>query len=232
MKRFIQKRSRSVAIKWYIVVKEVLYREDANGKEQTVEPFFRSITYRLLTADQFSDHELNEALQKVVAGLEKYIHESSGWILKSVKKLQVHTISYRPLRPPAHMELPSSFKRSLSILNIRNTDYKCFVYCILAALQYPKVAYSERISDYKPFEKDLNMNGITYPVRLRQLDRFERLNKHISINFFGFEHSDILPLRITKNTQRQKHVNLLLIKGKKGSHYCLIKNFDKFLSRT
>ena len=199
VKRFLKQRTRNLAIKWYIVVRVQLYREDAEGNEQTVKPYFRSVTYRLLTEEQFHEHELNEAFQKAVAGLEKYIHESSGWILKTVKQLQVYTINYRPLRPSGYMELPSSLKRSNSVLNIKNVDNKCFVYCIIAALQHPKVSNSDKVSDYQAFEQDINMSGISFPVRLEQIDRFEILNKHISVNVFGFERSEILPLRITKN---------------------------------
>ena len=69
-------------------------------------------------------------------------------------------------------------------------------------------------------------------MTLSQIDKFERLNRNISVNVFGFEASEIIPLRITKNTNRQKHVNLLLIKRNASSHYCLIRNFHTFLNRT
>lgn len=52
------------------------------------------------------------------------------------------------------------------------------------------------------------------------------------MNVFGFENTDILPLRITKHNGRQHHVNLLMIKNKNSSHYCLIKNLNSFLCRS
>ena len=219
-------------MKWYIVARVQLFREDQEGNVHTVVPFFRSIAYRLLTPDELADeHNLNEAFQKVVASLEKYIHESSGWTIKHVESLQVHTVDYTPLRASSYIPLPETLNKSRSILNIKNEDNKCFLYCVLAKL-HPHVAVPDQASSYQDYEKNLNLSGLTFPMTLSHIDKFERQNRHLSINVFGFEASEIIPLRITKNTGRQKHVNLLLIKYNGLSHYCLITNFNRFLYRT
>lgn len=231
VKGVIRLRARDSAVKWYIVSRVQLYREDREGNIITVEPYFRSTTYRLLTPTEFVDHDLNEAFQKVVSSLEKYIRESSGWTVKTVQSLQVYTVDYRPLSASSYIELPRTLKCSQSILNIKNDDNKCFLYSILAKL-YPNVSITDRASSYIPYKKELNVKGLTFPMTLNQIERFETLNGNISVNVFGFEASEIIPLKITKHTNRQKHVNLLLISNKNTSHYCLIKNFDRFLSRT
>ncbi len=111
-----------------------LHREDRDGDVRTVQPYFRSLTYTLLTEDTLDDHDMNEALQKLVAGLEKYIHESSGWILRSVIRLDIHTALYKPLGGSSYINLPTTLKQSKTILNIRNTDNKCFVWAALSQL--------------------------------------------------------------------------------------------------
>ena len=166
-----------------------------------------------------------------MSNLDKYIHESSGWIVKTVQSLQVHTIDYRPLAASSFVELPFRLKRSRALLNIRNNDDRCFIYCILAKL-HPDVPKPEHVSSYKSYEKELNVIGLKFPMTLTQIDRFERLNKSISVNVFGFDGSDIIPLKITKHTRRRKHVNLLLFSHQNVTHYCLIRDFDLFLKRT
>ena len=156
-----------------------------------------------------------------MSNLEKYIHESSGWIVKTVQSLQVHTIDYRPLAASSFVELPFRLKRSQALLNIRNNDDRCFIYCILAKL-HPDVPKPEHVSSYKSYEKELNVIGLKFPMTLTQIDRFERLNKSISVNVFGFDGSDIIPLKITKHTRRRKHVNLLLFSHQNLTQYCLI----------
>ena len=81
-------KNRQNGIKWYVLVEVELVREDRDGEVHTVEPFFRSFTYTLLSEETFESNNLNQAL---VVGLEKYIHESSEWILQRVKQVDIHT---------------------------------------------------------------------------------------------------------------------------------------------
>ena len=75
------------------------------------------------------------------------------------------------------------------------------------------------------------MRNIEYPVTLSKIDVFGRRNENISVNVFAFEENDITPMKITKHHQRNHHVNLLLLTDHSTSHYCLIKDLNKFLHR-
>ena len=46
-------------------------------------------------------------------------------------------------------------------------------------------------------EQVLNMKGITYPVSLSQIPKFEKQND-ISINVFDYEEKAIFPMKISK----------------------------------
>ena len=65
------------------------------------------------------------------------------------------------------------------------------------------------------------MNGIVYPVAVKDVPKFEKQN--ISVNVFGY-----YPLYISRN-QKEKHVNLLLIEKGGKTHYCLITDLNKML---
>lgn len=82
------------------------------------------------------------------------------------------------------------------------------------------------------YEHELDMTCIQYPVTLSQIHKFERQNENISINVFTFENGYILPLRVTDYTNRIHHANLLLLKTTDTSHFCLISDLNRFLSRT
>lgn len=218
------------AIKWYLVSQVELTREDREGEIRTVEPYFRSVTYTFLSKKEYKVHELNQALQKMVIGLEKYIHESSGWILRTVKKLDIHTVSYKPLGGSCFIDLPKTLENSHTILNIRNNDNKCFIWAVLSAL-HPTDMNACDVESYNYYEGELNMAGISCPVPLSKLNQFERQNNDISINVFGFENNEIYPLRITKQKNR-KYTNLLFLQNDDSWHYCLIKELNAFLHRT
>ena len=72
------------------------------------------------------------------------------------------------------------------------------------------------------------MTGMSYLVKVPDIPKFEHYNQ-ISINVFGYEKGEVIPVRIT--TERfNNHVNLLLIFNGKKSHYCWIKDLNKLLN--
>ena len=120
---------------------------------------------------------------------------------------------------------------------MKNQDNKCFMWSVLRALN-PKDKNAERIdNDLRSKEDTLNMEGISYPVDFRDVDRFESQNLDISISILGYN-NDIktYPLRISKYTKGKKEngrkydIVLLLIKDGENSHYCLVKNLSALLT--
>ena len=78
-----------------------------------------------------------------------------------------------------------------AIINMKNKD-KCFLWCVLRALN-PKDYHPERVDkELKPKENTLDMEGIEYPVSLKDLNKFERQNHTIFITVLGYEKAFIL----------------------------------------
>ena len=75
----------------------------------------------------------------------------------------------------------------------------------------------------------MDWSGLKFPVDLKQIIIFEKLNPQISINVFGFEDRVVYPLRLSKS-KRTQIVNLLLISDGEKQHYCLIKSLSRLLS--
>ena len=60
--------------------------------------------------------------------------EGSGWRLHSIIKLELHTVSYNPLRGETWVALPKELANKGAIINVKNKDNKCFLWCVLRAL--------------------------------------------------------------------------------------------------
>ena len=157
----------------------------------------------------------------------------SGWIFYKIIKLELHTASYRPLRGNTWIPLPKELADKKAIINMKNKDNKCFMWCLKRALN-PKTNNPERI-DKELMEKEdtLNMKGIEYPVSLKDIDRFEKQNPEISITVLGFNEKDkVHPLRSSDYVYNRKHnIILLLIERDGVKHYCLVKNPSRLLSK-
>ena len=114
---------------------------------------------------------------------------------------------------------------------MQNEDDKCFLWCVLRALN-PKDKNAERVDkDLKSKQDTLNMEGIHYPVDFRGIDRFEKQNPEISISLLGYNKDErVYPLKLSKYTGSKHDITLLLIKDGDNSHYCLVKNISALLS--
>ena len=113
---------------------------------------------------------------------------------------------------------------------MQNKDNKCFSWCILRALN-PKADHPERLDKkLKEKENTLNMEGIEYPVSLKDLNKFENQNPTISITVFGYKEEGVHPLRNSDNTDREHKIVLMLIEKDGVKHCCLVKSIERLLS--
>ena len=74
------------------------------------------------------------------------------------------------------------------------------------------------------------MEGIDYPVSLKDLNKFEKQNPSISITVFGYEGKSVYPLRNSANTGKDYDIILMLIEEGGVKHYCLVKSIERLLS--
>ncbi|XP_066596570.1 uncharacterized protein [Prorops nasuta] len=93
---------------------------------------------------------------------------------------------------------------------------------------FPAKKNCNLLSSYPHYKNYLNFEGLEFPISIKDIPKFEKLNK-ISINVFVTEKKKILPTHLTKEEQI-KHFNLLYISNDYNYHYCLIKNLSYLLS--
>ena len=200
---------------------------------------FRSIGYKIIT-EATDPHEIyNEMIDEIEEEIQKVEQaEGSGWVFLEVENLTLHTDIWDPIKGSSYIDLPKELKNKKAIINMKNEDNdKCFLWCVLRALN-PKDRDAERIDkDLKNKENTLNMEGIDYPVSLKDIKRFEKQNLDISISVLGYSKDErIYPLRISEFTKKKKederkhNIVLLLIKNGDNSHYCYVKNLSALLS--
>jgi hypothetical protein len=171
------------------------------------------------------EKQLQEACSKIIDSLAIYQKEGSGWVLDEILHLDLNMAKYSPLKGSSYIPLPKKLKTRKAIVNIKNSDNKCFMWSVLAALH--PIEYSrkpERLHHYKEFENVLDFSGIEFPVTIDKIARFERQN-NISVDVFGFE-DVVFPICITKE-HFDIHVNLLLYSDGITRHYSLVKDLNK-----
>jgi hypothetical protein len=135
------------------------------------------------------------------------------------------------------MQIPKFLKDTKAIINIQNTDNKCFLWSVLRSIHMNK-KNNERYADLKQYKETINMFGIEYPVKHTSFEQFEKQNT-ICINVYAYTNNKknpdekpfIYPIyKSTKNTNTAINLLFLQDKTKDESHYCLINNFNKLNS--
>lgn len=171
-------------------------------------------------------------IDKKVEGFED---KESGWGVVEIIHLELNFNKYSPLRGSSYIELPSDIQQKNACLNIINEDSLCFVWSILAAL-YPCDDKQNLTGSYKKYLTQLNLKDFQFPMKLKDITKFEAKN-NISVNVFGLEycsrkerHVVIGPYHHTKE-RRNRHVNLLLFEKAGIYHYCLIKKLSALVGK-
>lgn len=197
-----------------------------NGEfcEEKMDRYFNMKSAVVGILADLNDFFNNQVLSKTLSKVNDFQLEGSGWSLNEIDGLIVNNCKNECFNGSSYIELSKDIQSKKAVINIKNHDNKCFVWSVLAGIHYKNIQNNlERVNHYKKHENELNMNNITYPVSIDQIDKFEEQNKDISINVYAYKwkksgkkdktnETDIFvyPIRLTDEV-KDKHFHLLRI---------------------
>jgi hypothetical protein len=170
---------------------------------------------------------------KLTNEMQEFEIKDSQWRLEKIFDLELCINKFIPLRGESYISLLKSIQRKHAVINVKNSDNKCFLWALLSAL-HPVEHNPQRVSRYKSWEHvyDEEFKDIEFPVKLTDIHKIaERLN--ISINVYSIdEFKPVMnPLKITK-IEKEQHIDLLYLKKKNKEHYCWIKDLWKLVGHS
>ena len=195
------------------------YRED--------EAHFRTKTKKVLESTNL-EKLVKDNIDKINLDIDKYQQNGSGWSFMSMKKLEINLVQYSPVKGSSYIDLPQWIKLKKAIINVKNKDDKCFLWCVLRHL-HPKPRNNEIISDLKKYEDELVTKGLNFPMDVKDIKKFEKLNPNIpSILVLSVEGKSFQILKSPKDSKNS--INLFLVKNDGKSHYTLINSLSRLIS--
>jgi len=93
--------------------------------------------------------------------IDEFTNKGSGWVIIGWKRISVQLSNYKPIKGSSYLPLPKYFANKKAIINIKNTDNKCFAYSVAAHL-HPVNVHPERPQHYAHAVD--NFLGITHPM--------------------------------------------------------------------
>ena len=129
---------------------------------------------------------LNSMIEEVLENMAKIQRRGSNWRFEEILKLELHLVEFVPSKGNSWIPLPEWIKRKKAVINMKNEDNECFKWCVTRALN-PVERDSEIISQkLRKQSEELNWKGISFPMEVKKIDRFEKNNLFVSVNVFLF----------------------------------------------
>ena len=202
--------------------------EKQKGDELIEKEAYFNAKSQTVTNDAYIDNLLQITQQQIVNMIQQWISEGSGWTIQSVDGHFINVVKYRPLRGSSYIPLPKELQHSAKgIINMKNKDDECFRWCHIRHL-LPQNKNPQRIKECdKKYVEKLDYSGIEFPVSVKQYNKIEKQN-NIRVNVFGYEEKQPYVIYVSKE-KFNSCLNLLLITEGEVKHYCLLKDFNKFM---
>ena len=191
--------------------------------------YFRTKADAVLNAGE-TCNSVQATKAKILKHLEGFTREGSGWRVKRVVALDIGTARYKPFRGQSYFPTPK-YIPPRTVINVKNEDNRCFEWAILSAI-YPvdHGQNPDRTTKYRTHLNKLDFTGIKFPVKVTDIDKFERQNLAVSVNVFGWN-KGLYPIRVS-NQNRVHNVDLLLLSNEENQHYVWIKNLPECCIKT
>ena len=218
---------RNIKIRMIMVC--IMEQQQRDGRKGVIiqdKAYFNTETYINLESTDVKVI-LSQMIKEILEKIYIYQRNGSGWYFKEVFSLEIHIVNYKPIKGSSYIPLPDFLMRKKAIINVENKDNKRFPWSILRYL-HPIEKHETRLTDIRKYENVLNFKGIDFPVKLKDITKFENQNPNLpGVNVFSVnDNNKIYPLRINQ-TDCQKSIDLFLFSKDEKNHYSLINNFSR-----
>jgi DNA polymerase type B, organellar and viral/Recombination endonuclease VII len=142
------------------------------------------------TVEDLSDH-LQSAASSLDDKIAQYSALGSGWKIERVITLSLVVAEFSDLcrlGGRCGIDTPVMIRNKWCCTNVQNTDNKCFLYAVLAALKHDVIPDGQRHrpSVYTRYLAELKYKDEDMPMRLINIPTFERHNPQVAINIIKY----------------------------------------------
>jgi len=160
--------------------------------------------------DGATDYDTGTLASEFDKRVENFEARGSGFVIERVVRVVLCISKFRPLHGRSYVPTPKRIAGKHCVVNVMNDDQRCFIWAILSALYTPKYN-KERVYNYRAYENKVNVDGLSFPLPLKEIPKFENLNPTISVNVLSLDDGGFVIEYLSPHRGRQHHINLLLL---------------------
>ena len=128
VKLFGELLSEMKGLKYQITLFVTLKKSKLDGTVEYASVYLNSFVKTVINYD--FDDSIDKSMSEIFFRLDNWINEGSGWVIERVNDQYLNISQYAPLLGSSFIELPRELKNlKKGLINLRNTDNKCFMWC-------------------------------------------------------------------------------------------------------
>ena len=203
-------------------------KQDENGQLLDETELFINLNMNYdITQRDIDNIDIRSPLEHQI---QKQELKDSGWRFDKINSMTIYFYVTNEMNGLNYVKI---LLRTNAILNIENNDKYCFLWSILAWLHPCNNNHPNRVSNYKQYFNELNIQGFDFTngFKCSDVHKFNELN-NLSVNIFElnfyqdqnqWKHK-LIPIEISKNNS-DRVIDLAIYKN----HYVLIRKLVVFL---
>ncbi|CAG0892350.1 unnamed protein product [Darwinula stevensoni] len=220
------------ALKVQVVLSVHCHRFTLEGRE-TMIMFIRTEPVSMMGENDNLEERVRQIGQNLSRRLDKAENQGSGWSYDRVEDFIIEVTRFEPIKGSKFVQLPVSLRPLQSLINPRNDDDMCFLFCLAMSDHPPKDGHFDRIEGFRKYFAEYDVRGLNFPVSPTQVPIFEKRNGR-AITILGFEGARDKGKQdrvyvISASTMPESLSRIFLLLLEEG-HYVLIKNLRGFLN--
>ena len=224
------------ALKYYLTVRVELERLSIGAERETATPYLHSIPAIILESTDFNE-TFQVASDRLSSLLATFQEQGSGFSLQRLIECHVNIATLDPVRGSSYIPLSAYIQPKKCCVNVKNADHLCILYA-LSYFRNPPKSHLNKPCSYAEDIKKFNTSGLTFPLTITQIPRFEKQNEDFSICVYALDESrdksrenkvNLYPVYVSKDRKRRYQANLLLVQSPAKSHFVAITNMSRLL---
>ena len=207
------------------------YSQNGTAEQRIIE---HHITTESTPYNKFTYlRDITELLTVLTERFDAFVQNGSGYSLRRLKSFHLKLYRYKVLKGGGeniHRKLPRFIAQKKACVNIDCTHDLCFFYCCLATVlekKKKKRKHAERNKQYDRILPMLVRTGISPPVKISDIPRFERENPMFCISVLGCQGQHFVPLYASIRKSAKYDVCLFLY----DNHYYWVSNLARLLRK-
>ena len=159
--------------------------------------------FNSLKTEFFDASDINDLIERMLAYIKAQTENpkfpESGFTLDKIMHVHINFHKLALTRGGSYIALPKWIKSKKAVTNPQNKNEESFKWATIAGIHHEEIKKDHQcISRLRPYENQYNWEGLEFPVSIKNIDKFEKIDK--------FEQPWHSSKRVVQQQEKEKYI--------------------------